>query len=134
MVFSTPIRGITGLNSSVSPDSILPISPISAQKSDLTPPKAKMTSPKTAPSSSCGHHHPAGTSCESKVKTYGCKNCDYNAPSLTALKAHLREHDLPCVCPICGKGFTRQWLLEGHIRTHNGQKVIFIFIRARCHF
>lgn len=24
-----------------------------------------------------------------------------------------------CHCEFCGKGFTRQWLLQGHIRTHS---------------
>ncbi|XP_055919323.1 zinc finger protein 184 [Eupeodes corollae] len=55
-------------------------------------------------------------------KVFSCKNCDKVYVSLGALKMHIRTHTLPCKCPICGKAFSRPWLLQGHIRTHTGEK------------
>lgn len=119
--FSTPIRGKT--DSSKTVDSgigeLLEKSrneKFQASISSSTPPSAHSSSLESPIE-------------KKRVNKYNCKQCDYQAPSLTALKAHLREHDLPCKCPICHKGFTRQWLLEGHIRTHNGEKVRFLSFR-----
>lgn len=58
---------------------------------------------------------------------FHCKHCPKEYTSLGALKMHIRSHTLPCVCPTCGKAFSRPWLLRGHIRTHTGmhQKLLF---------
>uniref|UniRef100_A0A1A9ZJF2 C2H2-type domain-containing protein n=1 Tax=Glossina pallidipes TaxID=7398 RepID=A0A1A9ZJF2_GLOPL len=66
-------------------------------------------------------HCPAAEGNQVK-KIFNCKNCDKTYVSLGALKMHIRTHTLPCKCPICGKAFSRPWLLQGHIRTHTGEK------------
>ncbi|KAK0048258.1 snail2 [Biomphalaria pfeifferi] len=55
-------------------------------------------------------------------KEFTCKHCDKTYVSLGALKMHIRTHTLPCKCHVCGKAFSRPWLLQGHIRTHTGEK------------
>ncbi|XP_023290766.1 zinc finger protein SNAI2-like [Orussus abietinus] len=55
-------------------------------------------------------------------KSFSCKHCEKVYVSLGALKMHIRTHTLPCKCHLCGKAFSRPWLLQGHIRTHTGEK------------
>lgn len=55
-------------------------------------------------------------------KQFTCKYCDKVYHSLGALKMHIRTHTLPCKCHLCGKAFSRPWLLQGHMRTHTGEK------------
>lgn len=55
-------------------------------------------------------------------KRFTCKHCDKLYTSLGALKMHIRTHTLPCKCVLCGKAFSRPWLLQGHVRTHTGEK------------
>ena len=52
--------------------------------------------------------------CASQVKkSFSCKHCDKVYVSLGALKMHIRTHTLPCKCKLCGKAFSRPWLLQG---------------------
>lgn len=55
-------------------------------------------------------------------KTFSCKFCNKDYTSLSALKMHIRTHTLPCKCDLCGKSFSRPWLLQGHMRIHTGEK------------
>ena len=61
--------------------------------------------------------------CEwSSKKYFSCKYREREYVSLGALKMHIRTHTLPCFCKLCGKAFSRPWLLQGHIRTHTFQR------------
>uniref|UniRef100_A0A671WAW5 Snail family zinc finger 1b n=2 Tax=Sparus aurata TaxID=8175 RepID=A0A671WAW5_SPAAU len=71
------------------------------------------------------HYAPLQPSVPAEVSTrpaFHCKHCPKEYTSLGALKMHIRSHTLPCVCPTCGKAFSRPWLLRGHIRTHTGER------------
>ncbi|XP_054744476.1 protein snail [Anastrepha obliqua] len=66
-------------------------------------------------------HCPAAE-CNQQKKQHSCQDCGKLYTTIGALKMHIRTHTLPCKCPICFKAFSRPWLLQGHIRTHTGEK------------
>lgn len=55
-------------------------------------------------------------------KTFSCTQCGKVNKSLSAMKMHIRTHTLPNKCTMCDKAFSRPWLLQGHLRTHTGEK------------
>ncbi|GAU95994.1 hypothetical protein RvY_07505 [Ramazzottius varieornatus] len=55
-------------------------------------------------------------------QTFKCKFCDKVYGTIGALKMHMRTHTLPNQCTVCGRRFSRPWLLQGHMRTHSGEK------------
>lgn len=45
-------------------------------------------------------------------KSFKCQFCDKTYTSVGALKMHIRTHTKPCKCHLCGKAFSRPWLLQ----------------------
>ena len=64
----------------------------------------------------------SGAAVDVRVGDYFCRLCFKRYATSGAMKMHTRTHTRPCRCSVCGKAFSRPWLLQGHIRTHTGER------------
>jgi Zinc finger, C2H2 type len=82
--------------------------------------------------SECGKHYATSSNLSRHKQTHRsldsgsarqCPICLKNYVSMPALSMHVLTHSLNHRCELCGKAFSRPWLLQGHLRQDGGHHV-----------